>query len=401
MKRLWLISFVSLISLVGGPALATTTVPTTTVDLVTTSTEPVPEPVVEPEPEPILEPVVRKEPFDAAIVIRASTGKELYSYEPDKPHTAASLTKLALAITMLDKAWNWGTVVTMQSADEVGGGRLNVSNGSKVKLANLWDATLASSANNAATALARVAGPGVSAFVKKMNAKVKAIGAKSSVFYDPSGMDARNRTTARDMALIAKAAFSQARVRQISQRGTYRFSLANGTQARDIKNTNLPLLDDPDVWLTGGKTGYLPESGYNYAGVLRPMNANGTADMKREVIVVVLGASSKANSFASVKKLAEDVWAKPELFRDPPPAPIKLTLTYGMIHAEVRALQTFLAKDKAVYPEGQVTGKFGGLTLAAVQRFQKKHGIAKPGDRGYGIVGPATRAKIAELSNNE
>lgn len=401
MKRLWLISFVTLVSLVGGPVLATTTVPTTTLDIVTTSTEVIPEPIVVPEPEPIPVPVVRKEPFEAAIVIRASTGKELYSYQPDKSHTAASLTKLALAITMLDKTWNWGTVVTMQSSDEVGGGRLNVSTGSKVKLANLWDATLGSSANNAATALARIGGPGVSAFVKKMNAKVKAIGATSSVFYDPSGMDARNHTTARDMALIAKTAFTQARIQQISQRGSYRFSLANGTQARDIKNTNLPLLDDPDVWLTGGKTGYLPESGYNYAGILRPMNANGTADTKREVVVVVLGASSKASSFAEVKRLAESVWAKPELFRDPPPALIKQTLTYGMIHAEVRALQEFLAKDKAVYPEGQVTGKFGGLTLGAVQRFQKKYGIAKAGDKGYGVVGPATRAKIVELSQSQ
>ena len=69
-----------------------------------------------------------------------------------------------------------------------------------------------------------------------------------------------------------------------------------------------------------------------------------------------------------------------------------------MTHPEVRVLQQFLAKDKTVYPEGQVTGKFGGLTLAAVQRFQKKYSIAKAGDRGYGVVGPATRAKIAELS---
>lgn len=337
-------------------------------------------------------------PFVSAIVIRASTGKELYSYNPDKSHTAASLTKLAEAITMLDGKWNWNAVVTMKAADEVGGGRLRVSVGSKIKLDDLWDATYGSSANNSATALARVAGPGVSTFVKKMNTKMKAIGAKSSYFYDPSGMDARNYTTVRDMALIAKLAFAQTKVQQISQSPTYHFSLANGTQAREINNTNLPFLQDPDVWLSGGKTGYLPESGYNYAGALRPINADGTSDAKREVIVVVFGAPDKSSSFASVKQLAQGVWDKPELFRDPPPSPIKATLTMGMVHPEVRVLQQFLAKDKTVYPEGQVTGKFGGLTLAAVQCFQVKHLIAKAGDRGYGVVGPATRAKIAELS---
>ncbi len=394
MKRAWLAPILCITLLSGGPALATSTesiVPTSTPVVVTSTTPIVPAPTV-------VTPSVKKEPFEAAIVIRASTGKELYAYQPDKKHTAASLTKLALAITMLDKTWNWNTVVTMQGADEVGGGRLQVANGAKVRLANLWDATLGSSANNAATALARVAGPGVNAFVKKMNAKMKTIGANSSVFYDPSGMNANNYTTARDMALIAKSAFSQTKVQQISQTASYHFSLANGTQSRDIKNTNLPFLQDPEVWLSGGKTGYLPESGYNYAGVLRPMNPNGTADTKREVIVVVFGASSKDASFTQVKRLAEEVWAKPELFRDPPPAAIKATLTMGMIHPEVKALQEFLAKDKAVYPEGQVTGKFAGLTLAAVQRFQKKYSIAKPGDRGYGVVGPATRAKIAELS---
>ena len=391
MKRAGLVAIVFAAALVGGPVFATSTEPivsTSTVE--STSTLEIP-PIV-------LIPSEKSEPFVSAIVIRASTGKELYSYYPDKSHTAASLTKLAEAITMLDRKWNWNSIVTMKTADEVGGGRLRVSAGSKVRLGDLWDATYGSSANNAAMAMARVAGPGVSTFVKQMNAKVKAIGAKSSVFYDPSGMDTRNHTTARDMALIAKMAFAQPKVQQISQSPTYRFALANGTQARDINNTNLPFLQDPEVWLGGGKTGYLPESGYNYAGALRPINANGTPDAKREVIVVVFGAPSKASSFASVKRLAQVVWEKPELFRDPPPPPIKATLVMGMTHPEVRVLQQFLAKDKTVYPEGQVTGKFGGLTLGAVQRFQKKYSIAKPGDRGFGVVGPATRAKIAELS---
>ncbi|MCR4256424.1 MAG: serine hydrolase, partial [Candidatus Uhrbacteria bacterium] len=238
--------------------------------------------------------------FASALVMRTATGKVLYAFKPDKPHTAASLTKLAQAITMLDQGWNWNTVITMQGADEVGGGRLRIDVGAKVTLGALWQAALGSSANNAAMALSRVAGPGVSAFVKKMNAKANALGATSSVFYDPSGMDARNMTTARDMALIAKEAFSQKLICQASQTGSYRFSLADGTQARTILNTNAPFLEDPDVWLTGGKTGYLPESMYNYAGALRPMYANGAFDAKREIVVVVLGSPSKSASFESV-----------------------------------------------------------------------------------------------------
>ena len=65
--------------------------------------------------------------------------------------------------------------------------------------------------------------------------------------------------------------------------------------------------------------------------------------------------------------------------------------------AQVSALQTFLAADSAVYPEGLVTGYYGDLTVAAVQRYQCKNGIVCQGDAattGYGRVGPSTLAKI-------
>lgn len=77
-------------------------------------------------------------------------------------------------------------------------------------------------------------------------------------------------------------------------------------------------------------------------------------------------------------------------------APVKITRGWalGQTGEEVKTIQAILAKDAAVYPEGKITGYFGPATLAAVQRFQEKYGIAKAGDTGYGIVGPATRAKL-------
>ena len=65
--------------------------------------------------------------------------------------------------------------------------------------------------------------------------------------------------------------------------------------------------------------------------------------------------------------------------------------------SQVSALQTFLASDTSVYPEGLVTGYYGSLTTAAVQRYQCKYGIACTGNAastGYGRVGPATLAQI-------
>jgi peptidoglycan hydrolase-like protein with peptidoglycan-binding domain len=72
-------------------------------------------------------------------------------------------------------------------------------------------------------------------------------------------------------------------------------------------------------------------------------------------------------------------------------------LSFGMTGSDIARLQAFLATNPALYSEGKVTGYFGAFTLKAVQRFQKKYGIADPGNSGYGTVGPLTRAKLNSL----
>ena len=60
-------------------------------------------------------------------------------------------------------------------------------------------------------------------------------------------------------------------------------------------------------------------------------------------------------------------------------------LQVGSAGADVSTLQTFLASDGSVYPQGLVTGYFGFLTKAAVSNFQVLNGISS-----VGRVGPAT-----------
>lgn len=81
------------------------------------------------------------------------------------------------------------------------------------------------------------------------------------------------------------------------------------------------------------------------------------------------------------------------------PGVITRSLSFGARSAEVSTLQTILAQDPEVYPDGLVTGYFGRLTLEAVKRFQIKYGIAAEDDPGYGNVGPKTRAKANEFSS--
>ncbi len=72
-------------------------------------------------------------------------------------------------------------------------------------------------------------------------------------------------------------------------------------------------------------------------------------------------------------------------------------LSAGDEGEEVTLLQTWLAEDTKLYPEGVVNGIFGPATERAVKRFQQQMGIisADPSGTGrYGKVGPVTRAGL-------
>lgn len=65
-------------------------------------------------------------------------------------------------------------------------------------------------------------------------------------------------------------------------------------------------------------------------------------------------------------------------------------LYYGMTSPEVKCLQQFLVNlGSSVYPEKLITGYYGPLTKAAVQRYQALQGIITTG-----YFGPLTRAKV-------
>jgi peptidoglycan hydrolase-like protein with peptidoglycan-binding domain len=76
------------------------------------------------------------------------------------------------------------------------------------------------------------------------------------------------------------------------------------------------------------------------------------------------------------------------------------TLNIGATGDDVTRLQQFLARDPSVYPEALVTGYYGSLTRAAVERWQAKYNIVSSGTpetTGYGQVGPRTAAAISLL----
>jgi peptidoglycan hydrolase-like protein with peptidoglycan-binding domain len=72
------------------------------------------------------------------------------------------------------------------------------------------------------------------------------------------------------------------------------------------------------------------------------------------------------------------------------------TLYIGLSGSDVQALQKLLFQD-GDYPQDIISGYFGSLTEAAVQRYQEKYGIVSngsPATTGWGVVGPRTRERM-------
>jgi hypothetical protein len=84
---------------------------------------------------------------------------------------------------------------------------------------------------------------------------------------------------------------------------------------------------------------------------------------------------------------------------------LAVNLSYGDSGDDVELLQTWLAKDSEVYPEGIVSGWFGPLTKAAVIKFQEKYAdeVLTPWGitEGSGFVGSTTREKLNALYGEE
>lgn len=70
-------------------------------------------------------------------------------------------------------------------------------------------------------------------------------------------------------------------------------------------------------------------------------------------------------------------------------------MNIGSKGANVTQLQQFLATNSAIYPQGTVTGYFGGLTKAAVVQFQLNYNIDP-----IGRVGPATLSKVNSIMSS-
>ncbi len=239
---------------------------------------------------------------DAYVVIDRASGLILADKRAGEPHPVASLTKLVTAQVALDKGVTRTASYTIRAADDVGGARLSVDDGTGISGDDLFFSTLVASANNAANALARSAGLSKPAFVEEMNLAARALGLTRTTFVDPSGIQTENISTPREMAILADKAFARTDIRRYTTTAVR--DVVTTADTKRLKNTNWMLWkpEYEDLYVTGGKTGYLDEAGWNLAVALK----SGTT--KPELLLVTFGSDTRDASFRDARKLAQWAW---------------------------------------------------------------------------------------------
>jgi D-alanyl-D-alanine carboxypeptidase (penicillin-binding protein 5/6) len=234
----------------------------------------------------------------SVMVIDAQTGRILYEKNPDESRAAASTQKLLTALIVAERGY-LDQPVTVQHVDTLAEPvRLNIKPGDTYQRIDLLRALLVKSPNDVARCLARDYAGSVEAFAEVMNRRAQQLGATHSHFVNPNGLPIPGQySSARDLSLIARAAYANPTIRSIVCMPQYVFRFANG-RTRELENTNKVLRRLP--YCNGMKTGYTEAAGHC-------LIASGTRP-GRDVIAVVLGDSKAGIWRDSAALLSWALW---------------------------------------------------------------------------------------------
>ncbi len=233
---------------------------------------------------------------ESAIVVDVVSGRVLYAKNADLPRAVASTQKIITALCVLD-AGNIDKAVTIEATDGAcEPTKLNLKAGEIYARRELLKVLMVKSANDVARALARDVGGNQESFAALMNRRCSSLGMRNSSFRNPHGLTEPGQySTARDMAIAARAAYHSPLLRSYTATKSFTFRFNDG-HTRQLENTNKILKTLP--YCDGLKTGTTNASG-------RCLVSSGSLN-GRSVIVVVL-KSNTSNIWSDSTKLLR--WA--------------------------------------------------------------------------------------------
>ncbi|MDB6006942.1 MAG: hypothetical protein JWR15_3929 [Prosthecobacter sp.] len=215
------------------------------------------------------------------IIIDPENDDVLFEKNPDVKGAIASTTKIMTGLLVVE-AGDLDKVVTIELADtQCAPVRIGLKVGEQYTRRQLLTAMLVKSSNDIAQALARDNAGSWVAFAQKMNERAVALGLKDTHFINPHGLpsltDDDPYSTARDLAVIAKAADKLPDIRAIVKLQSYKFMKPDG-KFIELANTNRVL--HSASYCDGMKTGYTEAAGYCLV-------ATGQRNGRRRIVVIL------------------------------------------------------------------------------------------------------------------
>ncbi len=208
----------------------------------------------------------------------------------------ASITKLMTAMVVLDAKMDLDESLTIleEDVDTLRRSRSRLPVNTSLTRANALLLALMASENRAAHALSRVYPGGIGAFVAAMNAKAQSLELYETRFEDPTGISTGNRSSARDLVRMVKAASRYKLIRQYTT--VPEVSIPLGRRMQQFRNTN-PLIRNPQWQIRLSKTGFIHESGRCL--VMQSKVAN------RPLLIALLGAQGDLTCYGDAKRIKQ------------------------------------------------------------------------------------------------
>jgi len=204
----------------------------------------------------------------AAAIAVASTGQVLWSRDLNTELPMASITKVMTALVVI-RAGDLGRRITVPSAvvgyvQEHDASSAGLRPGDTLTASQLLAGMLLPSGADAAYTLAAAYGPGLGAFIAKMNATARLLGMTRTHFSNFDGLPwptgYSTYSTPANLIKLGRVAMISALFRSIVDRRSYRIAAGSGHHAYFWQNLN-PLLGGYRGAI-GIKTGYTPTAGH-------------------------------------------------------------------------------------------------------------------------------------------
>ncbi|HLR67029.1 MAG TPA: D-alanyl-D-alanine carboxypeptidase family protein [Virgibacillus sp.] len=234
---------------------------------------------------------------ESAIVIDAKTGKVLYEKDSHTKMYPASLTKIATAIYAIDKGNIEELVTVSQKARDTGGSKVYLEEGEQVTLKKLIQGLLINSGNDAGVAIAEHLSGSVEQFSADINKYFKnVIGIKDTHFKNPHGLfNPKHVTTAADLAKITQYAMNNKLFREIF--GTKELDWDGKAWDTTLITHHKLMREIPYEGITGGKTGFVNQSGFTLATTAERENLS--------LIVITLNSNLKSEAYSDTINLLD------------------------------------------------------------------------------------------------